>query len=957
MRGRWIVAILLAMVGLLPAQNKGSIRGVVTDKETGEPLIGVNILVKGTRYGATTDADGFYIVPEIEPGEYTLEATYIGYKVVQHTGIRVKAGQSVTVNFQLTPSPLALGQEIEVIGERPLLDIDETSTVRSLRSDDIRNRIVNDVTDLVSQQVGVVQQDNEIHIRGARTYENQYLLDGISVQDPLSGTGFGLNISANAVEEVEVITGGFKAEYGQATSGIISVRTKSGGDHYEGYAEYKSDHMGIFKGKSFSFNTDQYEFSLGGPEPILGKLLPSLGLKLPGKFYFFTDIYAFISDDYTRATASHLVSSISPRLSLFGHQIFNERTFAPRQNNNWSLIFKLTWKIDPTHKLAYSYNRSLAINQNTRSLQTTLEFVEPRPGFPYEWSKTLDNFNTYTHDNEQISLIWTHTLNKSTFYELRASRYFAQLRSDWQGKMWWEYIQPVDVPRLPVQYFIPRNDSSKVRVIPGDGFFDYGNANFWHDHYVEWYTLKGDITSRYKNIHTFKAGFESSFKEMQLIDIADPAVEGGFGSSQDIYRVHPAEGAFYVQDDIRFEGAIINLGVRLDYWAPGDLVDNLVKDPKSFLSPQIRQTYLDQTFNVFGRRVKARLMPRLGVSHPVSNNMMLYFNYGHFSKWPKPQFVYAKLGPVSAKSAFQRIGNPTLEPETSVKYELGLRRQFTTNDVLTVTAFYKDIFDYIQTASIPNFIVVGEDQVTRSPRLGNALTYVNLDYARVRGIEVEYKTRIGHYFNGSMSGSYSIATTKASSSDIGLLVAQGRLDEQPIKETFARWDRPWQFQMNLAYNVPANAHPRLLGLRLFGGWSLSARLFAQAGRRYTPAHFSRIRPEDGRPIYLVDNDPANQFTKVAKSWKWVDVNFRKHFQVGGLQSTFSVEIRNLFNNKNPQIINPVTGDAYHYGDPVPSDWNDPLFPDVFFPISQPFPLNPARYLAPRNIRFGISWRF
>lgn len=935
-----ILLILICGVSFLFGQDKGVLRGLITDSESGEPLVGANVIIKGTYLGSSTDVDGFYVIVDVSPGEYLLEVSYIGYKVIQQTGVKVKAGETVTLNFKMDPSPLALGQEVVVIGEKPLLSLDETSTVRSMSSDDIQNRIVNDALDLIEQQVGVVEQDNEIHIRGGRSYENQYLLDGISVQDPLSGTGFGLNVSANALEEVEVITGGYKAEYGQATSGIINVRTKSGGDKYSGYFGYKSDHLGIFKDKSFSFDSDNYEVNLGGPEPLTNKILPLLGLKFPGKIYFFFNFYTLISDDYTRAAADQLYSPITPRVNLFGHNLFTGTTFSPRQNNDWSGLLKLTWKINPTHSLTYSYNRSIAVNQNTQSLQTTLEFVEPNPGFPYDFSKILDNFNAYTHDNEQISLDWRHTLSKTTFYEVKASRYYAQLRSDWNGNLWNEYSRAVDVPRLPVIYFYP---TGKVRVIPGDGFYDYGNAFIWHDHYIESYSLNGSITSRIGNIHTLKGGFETNFREMQVIDIEDPYVPE-FGSSQDIYRVYPGDGAIYFQDDINFEGFYINAGIRMDYWAPGKFVDRAIEDTSNALTTAMRQKYLDETYKLFGHRFKARLMPRIGVSFPISNNEMLYFNYGHFSKRPKPQFVYAKLGPTSIKSSFPTFGNPSLNPETSVKYELGVRHKFSENDVLSITAYYKDIFDYVQTTTIRGI-----------PRLGSAEFYINLDYARSRGIEAEYKTRIGRYFYGDASGSYSISTTKSSSPDVGLLVARGDIDEEPIKEVFARWDRPWQVTANLAVRVPKGDKLKVFGVPLSNYWNLNLRFFAQAGKRYTASVFTGYDPNNGRPYYDAPLD--DDWEKLSRTWEWVDLSFTKYFDILGFKYAFYLEIKNLFNNENPQIINSVTGDAYHYGDDVPRSWNDPRYPDLEYPISNPFPLNPARYRAPRNIRFGFSFEF
>jgi outer membrane receptor protein involved in Fe transport len=850
-----LIIILLICTSLVFSQEKGSIRGLVKDKDTGEPLIGANILLKGTYHGSSTDIDGFFLISDIKPGEFLVEVSFIGYKVLQKPGVKVIEGETVTLDVELESTALALGQEVIVLGEKPLINIEETSTIRGMSSDDIQKRVVNDAMDLISQQVGVIEQDNEIHIRGGRSYENEYLLDGLSVQDPLSGTGFGLNISANALEEVEIIAGGFKAEYGQATSGIVSVRTKSGSDRYEGYFSYRTDHAEIFKDSDFSFNTDIMEFNLGGPEPISRYLLPSIGLNLPGKFYFFLNFYGNIADDYTGSTSSQLQSSITP---------ISTTAFSPRQNNNWSGLFKLTWKMTPIHSLVFAYNRSIFVNQNTQSLQTTLEFVEPNPGFPYRFSKNLDNFNSYTHDNEQASLTWQHALSKTTFYELRASRLFSQLRSDWLGNLWNEYARAVDVPRLPVQYFYP---TGKVRVIPGDGFYDYGNASFWHDHYVEQYSFRGDITSRIGRIHTLKGGFLSNFNEFQVIDITDP-FSGDFGTSQDIYRVNPADGAFYIQDDINFEGFYISLGTRLDYWFPGSFVDNAIEDTTNALTPGMRQKYMDDTNEIFGHLYKLRLMPRLGVSFPISDNQMLYFNYGHFSKLPKPQFVYAKLGPTSLLSSFQTFGNPSLNPETSVKYELGVRHKWGQNAVISITAYYKDIFDYVQTTTIRGI-----------PRIGSGIFYINLDYARSRGMEIEFKNRIGRYLFGDISGSFSTTTTKSSSPDVGLLVSQGSIDEEPIKEVAARWDRPWQIFANLAVNIPRGDHPRVLGIRVFSNWDLNFRFVVQAGKRYTPTVFTSFDPANGRPLYDEVDDQSLQWSEVCKTWKWLDFRFMKYFNV------------------------------------------------------------------------------
>ncbi|MBC8490983.1 MAG: TonB-dependent receptor, partial [Candidatus Marinimicrobia bacterium] len=312
----------------------------------------------------------------------------------------------------------------------------------------------------------------------------------------------------------------------------------------------------------------------------------------------------------------------------------------------------------------------------------------------------------------------------------------------------------------------------------------------------------------------------------------------------------------------------------------------------------------------------------------------------------RPQFVYAKLGGVSSKSSYQKFGNPNLNPETSVIYELGIRHKFTENDVISVTGYYKDIFDYVQTTTISGI-----------PRIGSAVFYINLDYARARGVEVEYKTRIGKFFSGSINGSYSIATTKSSSPDVGILVAQGSIAEQPIKETFAVWDRPWQVSLNTNLWLPQGTGPTILGIKIFSNWNLNLRWFTQAGKRYTPTEFVYYRTQDNRPVYTRVKDQTLAYSKIGSNWKWADLSVKKFYDLKKYTYVFSIEIHNLFNDKNANIINPVTGKAYEYGDITPVSWNDPLYPDLTYPVSDPYPLNPARYIEPRNIRFGVSLEF
>ena len=928
--------LLILLGGVLFAQSKGSLNGKVTDNKTNEGLPGVNIIIKGTHFGTVTDVQGRFTINGISSGSYTVEVSLIGYKTIQYTGTKINSGKTTSLDVHLDETVLTLEQDIVIIGEKPLMNVEETQSKKSISRDEIELSIVENINDIVGQQAGVIQSDNAIHIRGGRAYENAFLLDGVSVQDPLSGTGFGLQLSANSIEEVEVITGGFNAEFGQATSGIVNVKTREGSvTKYHSFLSYKTDNI-MSKSSPYVFNTDIVEFNLSGPEPLTTYLLPALGLKIPGEISFFANGYAGFTDGLAQG-----YFKVKPR-KIYS-SIFGGDKYAFRTENNWYMLGKLTYKYSPTLKFSYSYNQSVGINQNSQSLQSNLEYVEPSPGFQYEFRNILDQANTYSHVNDYHTFSVTHTINSKNYYEIRLGHFFTHLRSDANGRSWSEYNEPKDFPNFPIEYYNTTRDT--IGVIPGDGFWDVGNPYQWHDHHLQEISLRGDYTSFFDEKNKFKTGFNFQFQEMQVVDIYKPWV-GEYGLNNDIYKVYPAIGSFYAQDNVNFGGMILNFGLRFDFWFPGKFVDDAIDNPDVITIPDdVRERYKEDSFQFFGNRFfKGRLSPRLGISHPISDNQTLFFSYGHFSKWPKPQFVYAKLNPFSAKSSFQKFGNPNLKPETTVSYELGLKTQFTEDDVLTITAYYRDIFDYVNTRTA---------KVT-SARFATQkfITYVNQDYARSRGLEFEYKKRMGRSFTALGTFTYSIVTSKSSSADDGVLVLSGLLDES-IKEDYAPWDRPLAASFSLSYYVAKDEALFDFGNGILDDYNIFVRFFFQSGRRYTPAVFTGSYETDGRPEY--ESDRTNRYGEIADNWAWLDLNFEKYIKFGSTSFTIFTEINNIFDWKNSTIINPVTGKAYEYGDATPNTWNDPMYPDLQAPIS-PYPYNPARYLTRRNIKVGVNFK-
>jgi outer membrane receptor protein involved in Fe transport len=244
---RFFLGLLAAflLVPVASAQD-GKVTGTVTDRATGEALPGATVVIEGTTRGAATDADGTFVILNVPPGVYAVRASFVGFGVVTVQEVEVNSGFTTIVDFQLVEG-IEL-EEFVVLGER-LIRQDEVSTTTVMRGEEIQALPVDNFQDAISLAAGVVEnaggQDPGIHVRGGRTSEIAYLVDGVLVQDPLSGSLGGFDVARQSIDELQVLTGGFSAKYGKAMSGIILVNTPAGGNEYHGALRLQTDGLSM----------------------------------------------------------------------------------------------------------------------------------------------------------------------------------------------------------------------------------------------------------------------------------------------------------------------------------------------------------------------------------------------------------------------------------------------------------------------------------------------------------------------------------------------------------------------------------------------------------------------------------------------------------------------------------------------------------------------------------------
>jgi hypothetical protein len=258
------VGAFLYSVGLLQGGVTGKIAGQITDSQTGEPIPGADIvfteiyrdgemtkLDEASVMGTSTDRDGYYFIINIPPGLYTVEVLYMGYHPLVKTGVRIRADFTTRLDEQITPTILDAGIETIVTAEREMIRTDLTASSVTVGADEIEALPVREVNDVISLEAGVVEDaSGALHIRGGRSNEIAYFIDGVRITDPLNRNA-GITVDNQAVQEVQTISGTFNAEYGQAMSGIINIVTKRGSDKFTLNA---TGYLGDY----FSLNDDVY---------------------------------------------------------------------------------------------------------------------------------------------------------------------------------------------------------------------------------------------------------------------------------------------------------------------------------------------------------------------------------------------------------------------------------------------------------------------------------------------------------------------------------------------------------------------------------------------------------------------------------------------------------------------------------------------------------------------------
>ncbi|MBN1349957.1 TonB-dependent receptor [candidate division KSB1 bacterium] len=946
------ILVIFLLLGTLSAQSVGKIAGTVSDDTTGDVLPGANVVIVGTTLGAAADIDGKYYILNVPPGRYVLRASIIGFEAMKVVDVIVNAGRTTNIDFKLVEKVLEM-EEIVVQAVRPDVERDKTSTSAIVRFDEVQTlpgiRDINDV-------IGLAADVSDGHFRGGRENEEYYTLQGMGIVNPLDHSSAFMPIMSG-VEEVEVITSGFGAQYGNAQSGVVNISMKEGDRQvWRTRVESRMRAPGRkhFGPSAFDPNANDYIKLLlnediwltGDPgadqaQPYYGTMASGLTSSFAGD----TLVQLAVAQALWKQTRKDIGITYGEGIDYLleaaaGGPINGKmRMFLALRSNQQMPVF-------PTERPDIEYQAMGNVVTDLGSA-TTLRLSG---GFArlhdnkFPNSNEVGGYQRWLWDritgiqerkqiNTQLGARFTRAMSPSTFYELKLNSLFTN-----------NILGATPVPGV-LPDSVNFNWVNQTISYPNNNSPDRMSYQIGYDRFTDEKTrtvsFDGSFTSQVTHAHLLNTGVQINSYLIDVSNFRDVRTN----RELEHYQAHPLEAAVYAQDKMEFQGLIANVGLRYDLWYSG--VDYYTDLYTPFGNADSLGRFNPSDADREKPPIYTRLQPRLGFSFPISENTVFHLNYGAFMQRPSFQYlVSTRIG--QRLNAPIILGNSKLEPETTNSYDVGVVQALGEGFTLDVSGYYKDVKNLIQQA---DFI---------DERAGYQVSsYFNLDYADIRGFRIMLNKKRGA-LTGSINYQYGYATGKSATvtdatplfnrDTLGVITTD--LKNVPTRDILLDFDRTHNLIITISYRTENKWGPELFSVNPLANINVAVHSSIRSGRPYTS-------PSDIRLIN-VKRAPMEYNTDLR-----VTKTFGNFF---GVPASIYMEIFNLFNNK-------ILNYDYVFDRPTATDPNLPLQYYEKYPVNDkqngirywwdkgrqgPFSVDQSFLIysnEPRSFSFGLVFEF
>ena len=833
------------------SQTTGKISGTISDKANSSLLPGANIYLENTSYGTASDSEGRFTLINIPPGKYILKADVIGFKSVRMEAVNVSVNRTLSLKIEMEETVLE-GEVITVEVARLAQKKDQTGTIKNISGDEINALPVENVGSVVNMQAGVVNG----HFRGGRNTEVTYMIDGVQVDETFGGTSATVDIQPEAVQDLEVITGTFNAEYGRAMSGVVNVVTKDGGPNYEGFisvgsSAYVTGNGSIFIGLDredalydAGLNSSQdYKLNFGGP--IVGD-----------KITFFTNVRSQSANGHLNGIRIFNVDDYSNFYSDDSTLWFSEKngdsSYVPMNTSkNFSALLKLSFNFIKGIRFSFLYSHS---DDNWY-------------GYDHGFKYNPDGRSGSHKVTDYLAFQLNHMISQNFFYEMKLSN----VQNDFGNYV---YKNPLDPRYVHDRYF----DSY------GPGFLTGGQSK---DHTVRGMvdqTFKLDATWQLNHSHSLKSGIHyfghdltnewrsirNKYFNTASDSIYEPEVFGDTSAYADIYQVSPQEYAFYLQDKMEFDNMVINLGARYDLFDPKSVYPSDRRNPANqLILPDSMMSSYESAPAI------EQISPRVGFAYQLGNQAVLHFSYGHFFQMPPMYAMYENNSFLVDPNDFvTRMGNTLLEPEKTITYEIGLWQELSRMVSLDVALYYRDIYNLLTTKTISTY-----NQVKYG-------LYSNKDYGNARGLEVKLDLGMGE-LKGMVN--YTLQYTRGNADSPGQTFDRAGNNQDPVNRFIPMsWDQRHTLNGSLMY------------LKEKYGGTVTA--YYNSGSPYT------FSPQSESVLSRINLFPNNDYRPEKYS---VDGAFYYKINIPDFPTiNVDINVYNILDRLNEEWVNGQTGRAY-----------------------------------------------
>ncbi|MCC6349806.1 MAG: TonB-dependent receptor [Candidatus Eisenbacteria bacterium] len=769
------------------AGTTGKIAGVITNEKK-EPLTGVNVIVIGQHLGGMSDDQGRFTIINVPAGVFDVKAAVLGYAPTTIQGVEVNADATTRLDIALKEQAVAI-EGVVVSARRPIIETNRTSNIATVSRQKLESLPVQELQDIVNLQAGVVDG----HFRGGRVGEVQYQVDGVSVNNAYDNKST-LRLDRSILEEVQVISGTFDAEYGQAMSGVVNAVLRRGGEKFHWDAEVYSGQP-VYAGSAGRIvapglrPASQLSFQASADGPTF----------LPHTTYLLS-ARRFLDDGWIRGERRFVPTDTIFHRPYAGSSVDSVRRADPHGDGG-EVALGTSREWSGVVKLSNSSIRNVALHW-----QGILNVTDTRQA---NWAYRLDPDGL--RKQHTLSLVQgmdlTHTLTANRFYTLSVRQNYKDY-SDYAYESVWD--PRYDAAGAPFALNSEYEDGALIGGVDLGRFVQRTNG----------VVLKGSFVDQVTKERQLKIGGEFQAPHVRF---GAPGYLSFFADSlnaaQTIHRVvdysprfpgvieyRPFLGAAFAQEEIEWRDLTLRAGARVDYF------DARASLPSDLANPANSITGVPQSHP---RRVtpKVSVSPRIGVSFPISDGASLFFAYGHFSQFPGIGDVftnadYRQLSDLQATSPIVTMGNPDIRPERTVQYQFGWKQAVNENLGVDVTAFYKDIRDLLGTKILETYNGARYAQLS------------NVDFGSVTGVTVTLTRRALGPLSATLD--YTWQSAQGNSSDPNETadrVAAGE-DAEPRSVPF-NWDQRHTLNLTTVLSKP-------------GDYSLSAILRVQSGQPYTP---------------------------------------------------------------------------------------------------------------------------